>query len=290
MVKRQTDKIQIPIQVSRFVISNKLEKSFAIFLFFKFYGGGKIHKDSVAFQNAKSILKINDKRTFQKHLNRLLTLTWVRYNPKSGYYFISGFDRIRYENDFRNRQATTLYYYELNKLLAFLVGTLLSAEVNGQKYYWEIVVKRKLKPAVHKRDTAIPAKACANDSQPEYYGVGLPKIMEIFGCKKTRASQLRKLAADAGFIKVKPKFTEIMRLNEADYKLRNFVNEIDSSLKGKIRFRGFSYKGKRLISVLVQTHHEIIPQVKFCTLAKFSNLSIPLPHKKVTNTVIRAAA
>ena len=206
MFNRQTDKLQIPVEVSRHIVKSGLEKSFAIYLYLKFHSSGKIHKDASAFQTIKKDLGINTNRTYQKHFQKLTDLNWINLNENSGLYFIRGFDRIRLEHQCKNRQATTLYYKNLKKLEAFLVGTIIGAAVNGQKYLWEVVIKRKLRPVANKRDATSPAGVYANRLKPEYYGLSLPEIAVLLNCKKTTASQLRQSAAKAGFIQTNHTF------------------------------------------------------------------------------------
>lgn len=274
MLTKQTDKLQIPVEVARLVIKQSLEKPFAIYLYLKFHSSGKLHKTAPAFQAIKKDLGINTNRTFLKHFQKLLELKWVCLSESSGFYYIHSFDRIRLENEFKSRQATTLYYKDLKNLKAFLVGTILGAAVKGQKYFWEFVVKRKLRPVAYNRDATSPAGAYADNPKPDYYGLSLPEIADLLGCRKTRASQLRQLAAKAGYIKTTHRFIEIKRLNKPDHNLRSFVDELHPDIRGKIRFRKIGFKGHVMVIVLVQTHDEIIPQLQFKSINKFSNLKV----------------
>lgn len=107
-------------------------------------------------------LRIHDNRTYNKHFNKLIELNWINLNERSGIYHIRGFDRLRIEYNIRSKQATTLFYKHLKILDVFLVGVLLCAEVNKQKYFWEVVVRRKLRPVANKRDATNPARVYAD--------------------------------------------------------------------------------------------------------------------------------
>lgn len=295
MCNRQTDKLQIPVELSQYVVTHSLEKSFAIFLYLKFHSSGKIHKDALAFQNIKKELGINTNRTYQKHFQKLLELKWICQSENSGFYFIHSFDRIRLDNQFKSRQATTLYYKNLKKLKAFIVGTLLGAAVNRQKYFWEVVIKRKRQPVANKRDATSPASAYAHRPKPEYYGLGLPEIAKLLRCKKTRASQLRQLAAKAGFIKIQHRFMALARLQKPDYTIREHFYELYPQFKNKIRFTQIVPKSKSrkkeeaLIVVAVQLHDELIPKLQFKTISKFNNLVVAPQIKKAVANRIKEA-
>jgi hypothetical protein len=209
MTPRQTDKILLPVEVVKYVVLNKLEKPFCIFLFLKFYSSGKMHVTSNLLLRSRELLGISDKRTIVKHFNKLITLKWISLSPKSGYYFIRSLSSMPIPDLKKSKQASVLFHYNLKNIDAFLVGTILSEAIRGQKFYWEVALKRRLKPVVTNRNATNPAEAYARNSRPEYYGLGLAKISQLLGCKKTRASELRKKASDAGFIEVRSHFKEL---------------------------------------------------------------------------------
>lgn len=261
-------------------VTQGMEKALGIFLYLKFNSSGKIHKDALPFRTIKWDLGISQERTFMKHFKKLLDANWIGFNNITGYYFIRGFDRLRIEYNYKSRQAVTLQYHDLRVLKAFLVAAIIGSKVNLQKYYWQYVAKRKLKPVANKRDATSPAKVYVNQVPPEYHGLGLNGIAKLLGCKKTRASQLKNSAAKAGFIKVNHKFSELTRLPAVDWKIRNYLQDLDPSLKGKIRFKVITVKKMKFISVLIQKHDEIIPKLKFLSINKFNNLVVPNCVKK----------
>lgn len=263
MSARRTDKILLPVEVVKFVVLNKLEKPFSIFLFLKFYSSGKIHVTSDLLLCSKEVLGISDKRTIAKHFNRLIALKWISFSPKSGYYFIRSLANMPISNLKRSKQASVLYHYNLKDIDAFLVSTILCEAIRGQKFFWEVALKRKLKPVVTNRNATSPAKAYARNSPPEYYGLGLTKISQLLGCKKTRASELRKKASDAGFIEVKPHFTELALIGRPDFQLRMYLEEVNPSLYGRIRIKPTIKNGVKVIAVLQQKHDEIRPKISF---------------------------
>ena len=290
MATRQTNKLQIPVDISRYVVVYGLQKAFAIFLYLKFHSSGKLHKDSPVFKSVMKALRISDDRTYRKHFNKLIELNWINLNESSGIYHFRGFDRLRIEYNIRSKQATTLFYKHLKILDVYLMGVMLCAEVNKQKYFWEVVVRRKLRPVANKRDATNPARVYADGPQPKYYGLCLPQIAEMFGCSKTRASQLRKKAADAGFIQTIHKFTEITRLPKPDYNIRPHMEEQFPELKSRLRFSIIVVKGVAYILVLVQTFDEIIPKIQFKTISKFNNLVVAPQIKKAAAIRIAEAA
>jgi hypothetical protein len=274
MQRPETDILQIPMQITRYVFHNDLVKPFAIFLYLKFFTSGKFHQDTTYLTEAGNYLGIKDKRTFKTHFRRLLDLNWIGFNPKTGYYFIRSFDRIRAENGFKSRQAVTLWHYNLKKLHSFIVGAILSAEINRQRYASHKESKRRTRPAVLKRDAASPARN-AKKGVLDYFGLGLEAICKLLNWKKTRASQLRAMAAKDGFIQVKHQFQDWNEISERDFHMRNYLKDVNPHIARRLRFKKVASKTNPRIKVMLQLHDEIIPKVQFKTVNKFNRLAVP---------------
>jgi len=280
MSKLTTDKLVVPVELIRFAVANRMEKALGIYLFLKFHFTGKAMIDDKILHQAGTILQMADKRTFNKHLNKLQACRLLGHNKRSGLYFVRGFDRWRAETGSKSRQGVEMYYRDLKKLTAFCVATILSAEVNKQKFIKKVVITHRLKPAANSRDAASPADVCASHTSINYFGLGLTTIARLLNCKKTRASQLRKLAADAGYIKVRHHFVPLKTAKAADGNLRNIINDIDPKLRGRIRKSYITVHKVAVPIFLIQTHDEIVPRLKFKSVNKYSNLSLS-PHMRV---------
>lgn len=195
--------------------------------------------------------------------------------PKTKFYFIRGFQHLRYINNFRKRRATTLFANDLNNLQTYLVGAILSSEAKGQEYYWEVVKGRRSRTATNKRDVAKHFKA-HSQTTPDYYGLSIKSIASLFNCSHTRAVELKHSAVEAGYIQANHRFQEFARFSETDYLFRNILSELDPQIAKRLRFRATTIKGKKVIIVLRQLFDEIIPLMPFKTVVKFNNLKVPL--------------
>ena len=270
------NKLQVPVEVSRYVQQHGIVKPFGLYLYLKFVSSGKLHESSPEFRALYKTLGVKSKKTVSKYIQTLKNLNWIGYNPASGYYFIRSFDVIRFIHNFRNRQATTLHFKDLKRMQAFVVGSILGARANGKKYYWEVAEKRIARNAVNKRGAAYHSLFASDQPRPDYFGVCLTEAEELLNCGKTRASQLKNLAAKSGFIKVKHHFSELTTLQEGNNKLRSYLADIDPSLSCRVRFKKVTVRGVKMVRVLVQIQDEIIPTLSFKTVVKFCNMRVSL--------------
>lgn len=273
MIKPRHNLLHVPVELSRFAIDNGLVTPFSVFLYLKFCSDGKLRGDAPELQQMRKDLHLRDLRTFNKHLNKLKELNWIGFNPSTNYYFIRSFDQLREMHLLKKRRASELRFSHVKNLQVYLTGVILCTEVMGQKYWWELKNRRKWRTAMKKSDVANQSKVFSEI--PEYYGLSNESLGRLLGCKKTWASNLKNAAVKAGFIKKKQKLVPYVKLSGPDYQFRPIVNEMFPDLKGKFRVVRKSVKNVSEYWVMVQFHDEIIPQMKFKTVSKFTNLRLP---------------
>lgn len=275
MIKPRHNKLQIPVEVSRYVYANNLVKPFAVYLYLKMYSDGKLHEHSPIMQQMRKDLRLKDDRTFKLHFRKLRRENWIGYNAITGMYFIRSIDYLRYVNCFKSRQATTFFPADLNNVQHYLVGVLISAEVVGQKYYWEVVKRRKPSTATKKWDVANhTSKVFSGNPIPTYYGLSVQAIADLLGCKLTRACVLKNAAAKKRYIQIKHHFDVLQVLTKPDFSIRQKIEAANPDLKGKVRFKTVTRNRQTLIEVVVQLYDEIISNIPFKTVAKFNNLQV----------------
>ncbi len=299
---------QIPTQLADYIIQNDLVKAFQIYMYFKCCSNGFVNKKSEVFSNVKQALKINTNRTFKKHFEKLIELNWVGYNPTSKNYFIRSIDTIRIKHNFTKRQSATFNYKDINKLREFLCAVLVSVNIKGQKYYFEVGQKRKTETAGKTLVTALQVESSfssvsqnwvprrqINDKAsrksksvdvkiPDYYGMSLLTMAEKISRSKTTACDLKKAMVKAGFIKVKHHEKVIETLQNRDYTYRKNFYSAYPELIGRLSFRkrkiktkseaeiSENKKEKTVIDVVLILHDEIIPTISFKKVSKFSEI------------------
>ena len=307
MVKPIRKYQQIPTQLADYVIQNDLVKPFQIYMYFKCCCNGFVNKKSEVFSNAKPALKINTNRTFKKHFEKLVELNWVGYNPTTKNYFIRSIDTIRVQLDFTKRQSATFSYKDINKFREFLCAVIVSANIKGQKFYFEVGQKRKTETAGNKLVPALQVESSSSTPQnwvprrqindkasrksksvdvkiPDYYGMSLLTMGEKIGRSKTTACDLKQAMHKAGFIKVIHHEQVIDTLQNRDFTYRKNFYSAFPELFGRLSFRARKIKTKTeaeesenkktktVIDVVLIMHDEIIPTISFKKVSKFSEI------------------
>jgi hypothetical protein len=274
------------------VYLNGLHKSFAIFLYLKLLAGDKVSDKAPLWDSLHRDLKMNDPkgRTFRKHFQELLDRNWVGYNPLTGIYHIRSFDYLRAHYGFKKRSATELTLHDIKQIQVYLVGVLISAEINAHKYYWE-KVKRKPRAATKKRGVANQSTASlSSQSRPPYYGLSNRRIAHHLGCKPTRACVLKKAAAQAGYLTIRHRYKDFKDLAQADYALRPALAQSKPAEAKRLRFWSPTVDGSRGIKVVLQQHDEIIPHLRSRRIRSFSALRVPFGVLKAASGRCRPAA
>jgi hypothetical protein len=146
------------------------------------------------------------------------------YNPKSGYYFIRGFNVIRKKHNIRSRKAAIFDYEDINYLAtAFLPGAVICSNLKAQQYFWE-VSKRRLAKSATKHLGVAKQNFPASDTPPPYYGLSNKGIAASLYCRQTRACELKQQAEQAGYLKTQKRLQDIAVLYKPDYTIRKTIN------------------------------------------------------------------
>lgn len=251
----------------------KLGKAFALFIYLKCYSSGKVHEHSRLFQSISSVLGIKDNRTIRSYLEKLQNLNWVGYNPKSGYYFIRGFDIIRKTLHLKSRKAAIFDYREIDLLAeAFLPAALICERIKAQQYHWEVSPRRQAKFATKKLGVANQSFPASDASRPPYYGLSNKGIAVLLFCKMTRGCELKQQAESAGYLQTKKHFNVIATIPKPDFRFREVVKANHPELAKRIRFRTKRVKRKTMIQIVQQLHDEVIPYVGFKNIKRFNRI------------------
>lgn len=260
-------KLQIPLEIIRFVYREKLVKPFAVYVYLKIHSDGKFNNSSALFVQLQLDLRIRDHRTMEKYLMTLKSMNWIGYDSNTGYYYVRGFDFIRRINNFESRTAVTFYAKFFNAFRSFLVGAIIGEQINKQRFYKEVAERRKLRAAVKKGHAAIQSKAFSSSSLP-YYGLSNKRIAKLLGCNYTRASELKKQAVKDGFIKTRHRFKRLAVLSKRDLLLGPYLKDVHAD-SHKIRIaRDPSNNGS--ITAYVQEMDEITPLLKYKTIRRLA--------------------
>lgn len=84
----------IPKSVVEFVVRNKLERCFSVYLYLKIKYSGIVHESQLNFEDSKELIGISDIRTIKKYVKQLINLNLLGYNPETGFYFTRGFQYL----------------------------------------------------------------------------------------------------------------------------------------------------------------------------------------------------
>jgi hypothetical protein len=264
--------INIPVGIIDFVHKNKMAKPFQLFLYLKCHSSGKVHENSSLFHSVSDALDIKDARTIRVYIAKLCSFNWIGYNPKSGYYFIRGFDAIRKKHNIKSRKAAIFDYTQIMHLAtAFLPGAAICSNIKAQQFFWEVSPRRQVKFATKNLGVA-KQNFPASDTAPKYYGLSNKGIAALLHCEQTRACELKQQAEQAGYLKSKVKFEEMMLLSKPDYHIRGNIKAGHPELGNRIRFKTKTVKGEKMVVVMQQMHNEIIPHIQFKNIKRFNKI------------------
>jgi len=203
------NKLSVPIQLFIKAQQEGFKKELCFFLLLKLlypYGKTKLNHGELAFIELE--LQIKSKKTTKKYISKLLELEFLVYNPKTQYYIIKGFDKIRTIHHLENRLAFPIGYYNYKNLDA-VTGAIIYGYLH--KDFWR---KVKQKKSVHLKGITYNFSKVNFNFKKQPAPVSVYGVQQIFDIPIATASRLKNAAKKEKYLKVKQNFDKIT-LNEA---------------------------------------------------------------------------
>lgn len=273
------DHLNIPIEIIECVFKHNMRKHFRLFLYLKYISSGKIHRNCTAFRQARKILGIQDKRTFDKYIQALLNQNWIGFNPTSGIYFIRSFDYLRWQHSFHKKRVAQFdFKKDINDLDAFMFGAVVGDRIIRHMNFREYHKREERRIVTDKRGVA--RQILPSPFYPDHIGLSVKTMGNLLGMSQTRAYELKVRAEQAGYLICNNKFRVVVRLESPDKTIKSFIGRGDPELSKKIRFSKRIVDGKKVIYVKEQLYDEVIPMITF----KYRRLRKLPPRKKYFNS------
>ena len=187
----------IPAELCNFVLTSKLIRPFQVFIYLKSKCSGKIRLSKSDMDNVALDLGLKSGKTINSCIKKLIEINWVGFSPRSGFYFIKGFEKIRKQHKFYRRRGVEFNLDEIRDLKGFLIATSISLLINAQK---------RRKRAVERSMSGSKTPACLRSFYFEIANEALAKILRI---SISTAFEWKNLAEKQGYIKIRKHFAEI---------------------------------------------------------------------------------
>jgi hypothetical protein len=224
-------RILTPIEMCIYILQNNLENTFRIYLFLKLnYNDGKIKFTKNEINILADSLNVTS-RTIRSQIKKIVELGWVQINTKTQYYILTSFDKIRVNNGWVTRASIDISIQDIQCIRAILGAALY---VYLHKDFWRKVKREK---SVLIKGNTYHFLSPSFNFKNHFAPVSLIGVQKIFGISQAKASRLKQLAYNAGYIKVKKKFKKI-DLSKEDV---SYIKKYDVNHARNIIFKNRSY-------------------------------------------------
>jgi len=258
-------KLNIPVGLITYAHNTGIRKPFSCYLSLQFLFAGKIHEDHLFEASLRFDLGIRDSRTFRKYISKLVQHQFLVYNPKSGYYFIRGFERLRTIHGIKDRTSVLLYRHQLSDIQAFIDTALIGQVIQNQEYYWVKGKERFRRAALTMKDNANTLVVVDPTTRPPYFGLSNVRIADKLNCSLSQACKRKHKAETAGLLQTTAHYKHYHTLPKADYQIRSHVYKSYPTLINRLRFRKVKNPNTGLneVELVQQLHDEIKPLITF---------------------------
>lgn len=169
----------IPVEICFYAARNRFIRPFQLFIFLKSICHGKLELNNKEFQMIATALELKSGKTIKYNIEKLKRMNWVGYSPKSGFYFIRGFDKLRVQNNFPSPVAAKFHIDEILNFKAFISGVIIGYLVKYQE--------KKERKSERKKGRSNRL----NRSSFNYYPVSVNALAKILNISKSTASDLK---------------------------------------------------------------------------------------------------
>jgi len=180
----------VPVEMCGYALSNKFINPLRLYIYLKGSCQGQIKLGKEDVKIIATELEC-DPKSIKNNLAKLLKANWIGYNPKSSYYFIRGFEKVRGLHWFDSRSSAEFQKSYLNNFKAFAAGACVGYLAN---YLRRGAVERN--------------KGRSNHAAPnsEGFPVSSRLIAKLLNVSLGAAHKIKKDAQQGNFIKVKKNF------------------------------------------------------------------------------------
>mgnify|MGYP003114090220 CR=1 FL=1 len=192
--------VSVPVWCFIDAIQNNYSRKLQFFILLKLvYPEGK----SKLTARELSFLELTDgigRKTTEKYLQFFIKKSWIYYNPKTQYYILKSFDRIRKENKWQNRLAFPVGYHNYQQVKAVTGAVLYSYLHRG---FWRRLAKRK---SVQIMGSTYNFPHSKFNFKRKPAPVSVSWISNFFGISQASASLLKSEAENIHLLKVKKNY------------------------------------------------------------------------------------
>lgn len=245
------------MDILEFCNAEKCIKALQVFLYLK-SKGDIINEKMIDFKDIKKVIKVCTRRTFNKHIGKLIQLNWIGYNKGSKNYFIRSFKKICLGNNFVKKSGVVFDYSNFSQFKSFVEASIICHDINKQEYACKKAFIKKMGIAALKKGGALQAENRLYLGFAAYSGksnVGLSKLLH---CGKSQANRAKINAKKNRYLNTRK---HIRVLEELDGYNRAIKSDFGNS--NNIQFRTVKINGKKITQVYQQLHDEIIPMLRF---------------------------
>lgn len=212
----------IPKAIIEFVISNKLERAFSVYLCLKMLWGGNFNESRICFNTISKSIGIKDKRTIVKYIQIMISNGFIGFNRKTKNYFIRGFHFLNKRIGSEGKRCLIVPFERIRDAKNIFAAGLISYKIQGLKLAEKRFLKKRVgSSALIKRGALQKARLLF--SMRDYNGLSNNQIANLLGCSKSAANRIKLKCHKLKYITVTKQSKLVARLSESDFNIKRFT-------------------------------------------------------------------
>lgn len=250
--------LNVPIELIKYAHKHKIHKALGLYLLMKASCDGHLVLSCGLRTTFMGLLKIKDKRSFDKHLQRLVKENWIGHDPLNQIYFIRGTKRLRERLGLQNGTAVVFYIgKDTHRIKDFVHGAIIGYDLIRKNRARNGRIRKLAGSSALKKEGALQELA-ARGKISEYIGLSLSVIGKLLVVSQSQADRIKSKLVSAGYISTVARFKVVHVSDAPDFNLIKYLRS-----DRRYSFKRRKVRGQIVYEFRERTYDEILSLMEF---------------------------
>ena len=116
--------MSVPVHISIWVMENKFDRQFSLFLFLKIISNGILKYDKITLKEWNKVFKYSHIKTLKNHLDQLSNFGWISIDKNKNLLFVRSYNNVSNKIKCYGRKVATCKIEHIYNIEAYLGGVL----------------------------------------------------------------------------------------------------------------------------------------------------------------------
>lgn len=263
----------VPVELVEYAHKQKMHRALGLYLLMKYSCDGHMQLTPELQKHYMTLLGTKDKRSFNKHLERLKNENWVGYDNKRQIYYIRGTKELIKRYGFSSPQSVVFYLEtDAPNIQSFIHGAIICQLLRKRINAREVRIRKHTRGSALKYESALQ-ELIARRKISDYIGLSVSLIGSILKVSQSQADRIKMKLDTLGYLRRKKRYNLVHVSSKPDMQIQKYL---PSNRRYVVKKKG--KKGNVRYEFKERIYDELIPLMDFrnqrSLIKKIKNLEL----------------